>query len=669
MTTSFEVPLDEHLRDGFHFKLVGKGSQNDFSDWEPDFSNRVWRPSDGEEVWIKSGQVDVRPEVIAPQNIPIEFIYPPTLAVHQPSLGTARLHIEDLVDDFDDTVDRDPAAALVTIGQDLVRARYIVSVYPEATYKIVWDTEPLETERRFRIPLDGSGGPSMAVNGYDQWLLELPTAVDGPLNLVIHPNPASTFDQTIAIFSGIGAADAHQSEIATKQANGTWTASFNTLPGVPCWLALAGESRVDGPLDFRRSFQTAAEAAITLHTVDGVGGVALDAPSPFLDVTLPTRQALMESVYGREVVAARVFDCWEMPHGTSTLGNKVYFTVRAPHAIAMSLLLLKMPESTPPQVRKIPMDLTTDLRYWCCVVGSAEAPLGSCYRFAYQDGRELLTPQLGQTLDPASRWVLDRGSLIVDAVKDTTEQQSWSRVCDPETLKKPFATSSWHTPDWGSLLIYEMHVRRFTQRNHVNPPASDFDQVKAEIDGGYLARLPVTALEFLPLHEFPGDQGWGYNPSLFFAIDSNYGGPQPFAGLIQACHDNGRAVLLDVVFNHMVQSPLQTLARDVYISGETVWGDMVHYAHPAAIEFFRQALVYLWSTFHVDGFRFDSTETIINGHRADTQSAPYILASGPDGTLRTGEGRGWEFLGTLRRAIRLSADAVGQKWPYFVGAK
>ncbi|MBV9611560.1 MAG: hypothetical protein JO091_03770, partial [Acidobacteriaceae bacterium] len=114
-------------------------------------------------------------------------------------------------------------------------------------------------------------------------------------------------------------------------------------------------------------------------------------------------------------------------------------------------------------------------------------------------------------------------------------------------------------------------------------------------------------------------------------------------------------------------SPLQVLARDVYTSGETAWGDMVHYAHPAACEFFRQALVYLWSAFRLDGFRFDSTETIINGHRADTPSAPYILARGPDGKLKTGEGRGWEFLGLLRTALRRAADATGHKWPYLTG--
>src|SRR5260370_35482420 len=94
---------------------------------------------------------------------------------------------------------------------------------------------------------------------------------------------------------------------------------------------------------------------------------------------------------------------------------------------------------------------------------------------------------------------------------------------------------------------------------------------------------------------------------------------------------------------------------------------MVHYAHAAAVELFRQALVYLWRVFRLDGFRFDSTETIVNGHRADTPSAPFILARGPDGKLKTGEGRGWEFLDMLRNALRRAADATGRKWPYLTG--
>jgi len=61
--------------------------------------------------------------------------------------------------------------------------------------------------------------------------------------------------------------------------------------------------------------------------------------------------------------------------------------------------------------------------------------------------------------------------------------------------------------------------------------------------------------------------------------------------LVRAAHDAGRAIVLDLVYNHLIGSPLQVLARDVYVSGETQWGDMVYFAHPAAREFFRQATV------------------------------------------------------------------------------
>jgi 1,4-alpha-glucan branching enzyme len=137
--------------------------------------------------------------------------------------------------------------------------------------------------------------------------------------------------------------------------------------------------------------------------------------------------------------------------------------------------------------------------------------------------------------------------------------------------------------------------------------------------------------------------------------------------MVRVAHDASRGVVLDVVYNHMMESPLQVIARDVYVSGETAWGDMVHYLHPASREFFRQALVFQWSVFQLDGFRFDSTETIINGHRADTPSAPYILARGPDGKLMVGEGGGWDFLGLLRTALRRAADATGRMWPYTTG--
>src|ERR1039458_8258712 len=86
----------------------------------------------------------------------------------------------------------------------------------------------------------------------------------------------------------------------------------------------------------------------------------------------------------------------------------------------------------------------------------------------------------------------------------------------------------------------------------------------------------------------------------------------------------------------------------------------------AACEFFRQATVYLSGLFQLDGFRFDSTETIVNGGHY-TDSTPYVIAKGPDGNYEFGAGKGWEFLGMLRTALRRAADAAGKGWPYLAG--
>jgi 1,4-alpha-glucan branching enzyme len=262
-------------------------------------------------------------------------------------------------------------------------------------------------------------------------------------------------------------------------------------------------------------------------------------------------------------------------------------------------------------------------------------------------------------LDPAARWVHDGDSLY--AQPNEGRDGSWSRVLDIATIHRQFQDSRWKTMGWDALLIYEMHVKRLTRRN---PGArSMFDQLVYELKPeGYLKRLGVTALELLPLHEFPKDNSWGYNPSLFFAVESAYGGPEDFARMVCASHDAGKAVLLDLVYNHFVDSPLQAVARDLYADGETEWGDMVNYDHPMAREFFCQALVYQWCVYRLDGFRFDCTKAIVDGHKGHGG-----VIKQRDGQWQTGSGGGWDFLKDLRTALRKAAEASGQPWPYLVG--
>ena len=649
-TSTFVIQLTPALQSGFHFKLVSAAGV-----YEPDNAIRFWTPSDGPNIWVKSGEVNVQSTPMTPVQIGVDFFSP--LA-----LGTPNLRLQDLVGDFDDTIIPDTTTTLDAV---FATSHYTITVYTGILYNIWWTTEPQSLMRRFRIPPAVAVGPSIAVNGYDHWLTTPPTP-NGAVKLIIHQNPNSAFGATVSVQVGIGDAPAHQILSAPRAADGTWLAQLDTFPGVPFWATLVGESRPDGPLDFRRGIMS-TPGTTTLHTIDGVGGVSASQPGSFVDANSNLRQSLMTAVYGQNIVNAGVFDPWEMPHGSNKFQGQAYFVVRAPHAVNCSVLLMSSPNApgTPRDVTTVPMNLTNDLRYWWAAALEDATPHGALYRFAYSDGRELLDPTglYGEALDPASRWALDQGSLTVHA--GTGAEESWSYIADLAVILAPFTNRAWQTATWDWLLIYEMHVQRFTQRN--TTATTDFDQVILELQNGYLTRLPVSALEFLPLHEFPASQaGWGYNPSLFFAIDSSYGTPLDFARLVRAAHDASRAVVLDLVYNHLVDSPLQALARDVYVNGATQWGDMVYFAHPAACEFFRQATVYLFSLFQLDGFRFDSTETIVNGGHY-TDSTPYVIAKGPDGNYEFGAGKGWEFLGMLRTALRRAADAAGKGWPYLVG--
>jgi 1,4-alpha-glucan branching enzyme len=285
------------------------------------------------------------------------------------------------------------------------------------------------------------------------------------------------------------------------------------------------------------------------------------------------------------------------------------------------------------------MSLTGDTKYWWCKVSASDAPPGARYRFALNDDLEVM--------DPAAREVQDRGNFETAPGDNPNDPNtSWSLVLDVASVRATARAAPWQTMGWEALLSYELHPKRFTD---ISPGTlAPLDLIADELKPtnrlgkpGYLLGLPVTVLQVMPVHEFKSTNSWGYNPAFFFAVDSGYGGSAALARLVCAAHASGRGVLLDLVYNHMNDSPLTQIAYEVYRNGDA-WGDRINNAHPAVKEFFRQATVYLWQTFGLDGFRFDATATIVqNG--------------------------GWDFLNTLRAAVRSAASAEGRAWPYFVG--
>src|SRR3954471_1668502 len=98
----------------------------------------------------------------------------------------------------------------------------------------------------------------------------------------------------------------------------------------------------------------------------------------------------------------------------------------------------------------------------------------------------------------------------------------------------------------------------------------------------YLNDLHITAVQLLPVNEFPGDLSWGYNPSFFYAVESSYGTPDHLKELVDTAHRNGVAVILDVVLNNggsggniLWEIGQDDIHRGTYYDGDTRWGPMV----------------------------------------------------------------------------------------------
>lgn len=171
----------------------------------------------------------------------------------------------------------------------------------------------------------------------------------------------------------------------------------------------------------------------------------------------------------------------------------------------------------------------------------------------------------------------------------------------------------WHDANWSGLpledyIIYELHVGAFSG-------AGTFDAVIPRLDA--LCDLGVSALELMPVAQFPGTRNWGYDGVFPFAVQNTYGGPEGLKRLVDACHQNGMAVILDVVYNHL--GPEGNYLRDFgpYFTDayRTLWGDAVNFDGPlsdAVRRFFVASALYWVEEFHIDALRIDAVHAIFD---------------------------------------------------------
>ena len=181
-----------------------------------------------------------------------------------------------------------------------------------------------------------------------------------------------------------------------------------------------------------------------------------------------------------------------------------------------------------------------------------------------------------------------------------------SRIVDPASFA--WTDEPWQPPELAGGLVYEAHVGTFSA-------AGTFEGMIEHLD--HLVRLGVTHLELMPVAQFAGQRGWGYDGVDLYAPHSTYGGPGGLAHLVDECHARGLAVLLDVVYNHLGPAG-NYLARfgpyftDRYV---TPWGDAVNLDGSGSDEvrrfFIDNALMWL-RDYHVDGLRLDAVHAIFD---------------------------------------------------------
>ncbi|MCL5734621.1 MAG: malto-oligosyltrehalose trehalohydrolase [Actinobacteria bacterium] len=205
--------------------------------------------------------------------------------------------------------------------------------------------------------------------------------------------------------------------------------------------------------------------------------------------------------------------------------------------------------------------------------------------------------------DPASRYQPEGAA---------GPSQVWSRV---KSHAPPPPGSRWAAPPPEELIIYELHVGAFT-------PEGTFAGVRRLLSD--LGSLGINAVELMPVSQFPGKRSWGYDGVLPFAAQNTYGGPAELAALVEACHEQGMAVILDVVYNHLGPEGNSLPSYGPYLREEcgTPWGASVNFDGPGSDEvrrYYVENALYWLAVCGIDGLRLDAVHSIL-----DRSAVPFL---------------------------------------------
>lgn len=265
-----------------------------------------------------------------------------------------------------------------------------------------------------------------------------------------------------------------------------------------------------------------------------------------------------------------------MPFGAEVQRDgRVRFRLFAPDVASVRVKLIESGDELPMHHKEGFHELITD-----------NASVGALYSFVLPDG--MVVP------DPASRF-------------QPQDAHGPSEVIAPGAYL--WRDSEWRGRPWRETVLYELHIGTFTQEGTFLSAIERLD---------HLAALGVTAVEVMPVADFPGGRNWGYDGVLLYAPDATYGRPEDFKAFVEAAHARGISVLLDVVYNHFGPDGnyIPKYFPDLFTKcHKTAWGNAVNYDQnnsEGTREFILHNALYWLEEYHLDGLRLDAVHAIVD---------------------------------------------------------
>jgi malto-oligosyltrehalose trehalohydrolase len=278
---------------------------------------------------------------------------------------------------------------------------------------------------------------------------------------------------------------------------------------------------------------------------------------------------------------------WHLPFGANLIAaNRTQFRIWAPAQTALSVAIEGGPS----------LAMARDDAGWFAV--EVDCGAGTRYRYVLADGT--------QVPDPAAR-------------AQSGDIHGPSIVIDPRSYH--WRNRNWRGRPWREAVIYELHVGLL----------GGFTAVARELSS--LAKLGITAIELMPIAEFPGSRNWGYDGVLPFAPECSYGSPDELKSLIDAAHNRQLMIFLDVVYNHFGPDGnyLHLYAPEMFRADlSTPWGPAIDFRRNEVRRFFIENVLYWLLEYCFDGLRFDAVNQIPEQDWLDEMAAEVRRLVGPE---------------------------------------